>query len=136
MMRRADPAMRAYVRRVVPTMVLYVVLICAVPFVIWALAPSGPLLWLLAVIPALPLCAVFWFVGRLLTDLRDEYLRMLEVRKALVATGAVMMLATAWGFLEVYAHAPHIPLYFVPIMWFPALGLGAVFNAIAERRGS
>jgi hypothetical protein len=132
---RIDPAMRAYVRRFVPTMIVYVVLVWTVPFILQRLTPTGPLLWLIAALPAVPLCAVFWIIGRLFMELRDEYLRMIEVRKALIATGFAMMLATVWGFLEVYADAPHVPLYAVPIAWFAGLGVGAAANALIERRG-
>ena len=96
---------------------------------------DGPAAWIVAVLPAFPLSAVFWIIGRYLIDLRDEYRRMLEVRKALVATGFAMTLATGWGFLEVYAHVPHVPLFFVPIEWFAGLGLGSAVNAVIERRG-
>ncbi len=126
-------AYRSYVRRVLPTMGLYVALIGAVPFLIEATHATGPLLWTIAILPAVPLIAVFGMIGRLLVELDDEYLRMLEVRKALIATGFAMAFASAWGFLEVYAHAPHLPLYYAPVAWFAGLGLGSAVNAIRER---
>ena len=132
----ADPAMARYVRRVVPTMTLYVALICAAPFVIHWLRATGPLLWLLAVLPALPLCAVFWFIGRLFADLKDEYVRMLEVRKALIATGFALSLSSIWGWLEVYGQAPHVSMYVVPVAWFVGLVIGSIANALIERRGA
>ena len=134
MNRDHDPAERAYVRRVIPTMILYMTLIVALPFLIAWLRPTGPALWLIAVLPAFPLSAVFWFYGRMFIDMRDEYLRLLEIRKALIATGIVMMAATAWGFLESYAGAPHLPLFAVPLAWFPCQGLGAAIVTISERR--
>ena len=132
MSRRVDPAYRAYLRRFVPTMTSYVVLVWAAPFLIRALRAHGPLLWLLALLPALPLSAVFWIIGRYYADLRDEYRRMLEVRQALIATGFAMTLASGWGFLEIYAHAAHVPLSAVPIAWFAGLGVGAAVNAVTE----
>lgn len=135
MSRRVDPADRAYLRRFFPTMTLYVLLVCVSPFLIRAVGATGPLLWLIALLPAVPLSAVFFIIGRYLLDLRDEYRQMLEIRKALVATGFAMTLATGWGFLEVYAHAPHVPLFSVPIAWFAGLGVGAAVNALIERRG-
>ena len=131
-----DPAMRLYVRRVVPTMLLYVALICVVPFVIHIMRATGPLLWLLAALPALPLCAVFWFIGRLFTGLKDEYVRMLEVRKALIATGFALSLSSIWGWLEVYGQAPHVSMYVVPVAWFVGLVIGSIANALIERRGT
>lgn len=127
---RTDPAFRAYLRRFLPTMALYVALVFVSPGLIYALHPQGPLLWAIAILPALPLMAVFWIIGMLLVELRDEYVRMLEVRKALVATGFALSAASAWGFLEVYAQAPHLPLFWVPILWFGGLGLGSLVNAV------
>lgn len=132
---RTDPAFRAYLRRFFPTMALYVMLVWVSPFAIKATHATGPLLWLLAILPALPLMAVFWIIGRLLIELRDEYVRMLQIRQALVATGFAMAAASCWGFLEVYAGARHLPLFTVPILWFAGLFVGSLVNLILERRG-
>lgn len=133
---RTDPAFRAYLRRFFPTMALYVILVWASPFAIEATRATGPLLWGIAILPALPLMAVFWIIGRLLIELRDEYVRMLQIRQALVATGFAMSAASAWGFLEVYADAPHLPLFTVPILWFAGLLIGSIVNVVLERQAS
>jgi hypothetical protein len=117
-------------------MVVYLALIVAVPFLIAWLHPTGPALWLIALLPAVPLSMVFWFYGRFFVELTDEYIRLLEIKKALIATGIVMMAATAWGFLESYAGAPHVPLFAVPLAWFPCQGIGAAIVGIAERRAA
>jgi hypothetical protein len=129
-----DPALMACVRRVVPAWIIYVALLIAVPAVIARIEPTGPLLWLIALLPAVPLSAVFWFYGRCFAEMRDDYLRLLEIRKALIATGIVLTLATAWGFLESYAGAPHLPLYVVSLAWFPCHGIGSLVSALIERR--
>lgn len=133
MTRNHDSAELTYVRRVIPTMAVYLALIVAVPFLIAWLRPIGPALWMIALLPAIPLSAVFVFYGRFFVEMRDEYIRLLEIKKAVIATGIVMMAATAWGFLESYAGAPH-PLYVVPLAWFPCLGVGAAVVAITERQ--
>ncbi len=129
-----DPAFGRYLRRFFPTMALYVALVWISPLAIETTGATGPLLWGMAILPALPLMAVFWIIGRLLIELRDEYVRMIEIRKALVATGFAMSAASAWGFLEVYADAPHLPLFTVPILWFGGLAIGSVVNLVLERR--
>ncbi len=136
MTRDHDSAELTYVRRVIPTMILYMTLIVALPFLIAWWRPTGPALWLIALLPAFPLSAVFWFYGRFFVEMRDEYIRLLEIKKALIATGIVMIAATAWGFLESYAGAPHLPLFAVPLAWFPCLGIGAAIVAFAERRAA
>lgn len=131
-----DPAFGRYLRRFFPTMTIYVVFVFTVPWAIQAIQPHGPLLWAIAILPALPLMMVFLIIGALLIELRDEYIRMLEIRKALLATGFAMSAASGWGFLEVYADAPHLPLFTVPILWFGGLAIGAVANVIVMRRSS
>lgn len=132
---RRDGASKAYFRRFVPIMISYAVLCFAAPLLIRGTHASGPLLWLFAVLPALPLIGVFWVIGRYFLELRDEYVRLLEVRKALVATGLTMSLASGWGFLEIFARAPHIPMFFVPVLWFLGLGVGAFVNLLIDRQG-
>ena len=58
-----DPASRAYVWRVMPTMLVYVALVRLAPVLIGRTGAQGPLLWLLALLPALPIIAVFFFDG-------------------------------------------------------------------------
>ena len=127
-------AYRSYLRRFVPTMALYVILVFVAPSLIRATNAHGPALWAIAALPSLPLVAVFWIIGKLLVELDDEYLRMLEVRKALIATGFAMSLASVWGFLEVYADAPHLPAFFIPIAWFAGLAVGAMTNHVLAHR--
>lgn len=91
---------------------------------------SGVLTYVAALIPALPVIGIFVIIARFLTELDDEYLRMLEVRKALVATGFALSLATAWGFLEAFGRVPHLDSYWVAIAWFGGLGLGGCVNAL------
>jgi len=131
---RTDPALRACFIRVAWAMAIYLLLIVAVPFMIAAWQPTGAALWLIALLPAAPMSAIFWFYGRCFAELRDEYVRLLEIRKALIATGLVLTLATAWGFLEAYAKAPHIPLYFVALAWFACHAIGSAVSALIERR--
>ena len=37
--------------------------------------------------PGLAICGVFWAIGRLIVDEKDEFIRMLIVRQTLIATG-------------------------------------------------
>ena len=128
----ASPALRRYLRRFVPTMIVYVLACFTVSSILGEPGePTGVSAYLLAMIPALPIIAVFWILGRYLVEETDEYLRMLTVRQMLVATGFTLTLATLWGFLEIYVDAPHIPLFFVPVTWFAGLGVGSVWNRIA-----
>jgi hypothetical protein len=131
-----NPAARAYIRRFIPTMIVYVLLVAAATALSETALGRGPAIWAIALLPALPLLYVFWLIGRYLADQKDEYLRLLEVRKALVATGLTLAATTVLGFLEIYAQMPHVPLFFVPVIWFGGLFVGQVVNWLAERSGA
>src|SRR3954471_12929511 len=91
---------------------------------------TGPLAWVLALLPGLSVAGFFWAIGRLLIEEKDEYLRMLLVRQVLVATAFCLSLTTAWGFLENFGLVHHVDAYWVAILWFFGLGVGALVNRL------
>jgi len=96
---------------------------------------SGPIAYVAAVLPALPIIGIFVVIGRYLVEETDEYLRDQFVRKALIASGFTLSVATAWGFLENFDLVPHVYAYYAAILWFAGLGLGACFNKFQSARG-
>jgi hypothetical protein len=83
-----------------------------------------------AILPAIPIILVFAAVGRYLIEEGDEYLRMLMVRQTLWASGFALSLATIWGFLESFDLVGHIDAYYIAMLWFFGLGVGAVMNRL------
>jgi hypothetical protein len=130
-----NPAASAYVRRFIPAAIAYVLLATLASALNETALGGGPAMWGIALLPALPLLYVFWIIGRYLAEQHDEYLRRLEVRKALVATGLTLAVTTVLGFLELYAQMPRIPLFYVPVLWFAGLFVGSLVNWLAERGG-
>jgi hypothetical protein len=111
----------------------YVVLLFAVVWWFQTNAPRGAVKYVAAVLPALPLLAVIWALGMYLVDETDEYIRMRTVRACLIATGLVLAAATAWGFLEQFEAVPHLPLYYVFVVWCAFFGLAQVVNRLLDR---
>ncbi|VVS96954.1 conserved membrane hypothetical protein [Sphingomonas sp. EC-HK361] len=95
---------------------------------------NGVTAYAAAIIPALMIVGMFFAIGRYLVEEQDEYQRMLMVRQSLVASGFALSIATVWGFLESFGLAPHVDAYYVAVMWFGGLGLGACVNRLIERR--
>ena len=87
----------------------------------------------LALIPALGLVAMIWSCGRILVELDDEYLKMLEVRRHLAATGVVLTVASVWGILEVYTDVPHLSVLAMLPIWCAGLMVGQFWNWKAGR---
>jgi hypothetical protein len=135
-MDKTNPAFRRYTWSVMLLMAGYVLVLFGVNAYFENSAPTGPLAYLAAALPALPIVGVFLVIGRLLVDLRtDEYVRMLMVRQTLVATGFALTVSTIWGFLESFELAPHVEAYWCAVLWFAGLGVGGCANALLERRG-
>ena len=89
--------------------------------------------YLIAALPALPIVGIVAVIGRYLIEERDEYLRMLRVRQALVATAITLGIVTVWGFVEDAGLAPHVPAFYVAVLWFAGFGIGACVNKAVER---
>ena len=71
---------------------------------------------------------MIWAMARLLIELDDEYLKMLEIRKSLAATGVVLAVASVWGILELYTDVPRLPVFFIFPLWCGGLVVGQLWN--------
>jgi len=131
-----SPAQRRYVMRVLAAMVGYIATLFLAEILIDDRGLSGPLAWLVALLPGLCVASVFWAIGRLLIEETDEYLRSLLVRQMLVATGLTMVVATIYGFLENYRLVGHIDAFYLTVLFFAGLGVGAVVNKLTMGDGS
>ncbi|MDR6789688.1 hypothetical protein J2Y58_003061 [Sphingomonas sp. BE138] len=98
--------------------------------------PHGPIAFAAAILPALPIVAIFAVYARLLVEMPDEYVRMLLVRQSLVATAFALSICTIWGFLEAFALVPHVQAYFAAVLWCAGLGVGGCINFLVERRAA
>ncbi len=66
-------------------------------------------------------------MGLYLADESDEYVRMQSVRMILFATGFMLAISTAWGFLTSYAAVTPLPLHLVGPLWCIGLVFGNVW---------
>ena len=123
------PAKR-YLQRLAISMALYMATLFAAVHFVGKQIVTGPAAYLLAILPGICVCGIFWAVGRLIIEQDDEYQRMLLVRQTLFATAFALSLATIWGFLESVGLVPHIDAYFIAILWFAGLGVGAIVNRL------
>ncbi len=131
----SSPALRRYNRRSLIWATSYVVALGIALTVRNTIHPQGPLLWLIAVLPSLPIFYFIWAMGRYLVEERDEYLRMRQVHAGLIATGLLLATATFWGFLETFGIAPHAFGWWTVPVWAIGLGLGQFILARRERLG-
>lgn len=71
----------------------------------------------LGLVVAAPVAGQLWATLALMND-SDEFVRAVTAKRFIVASGLAMALATAWGFMETYGDAPHIPAWLIyPLFW-------------------
>jgi len=125
-----SPAQKRYVLRVSLAMAAYIVTLTAALRFVGGGSVSGALAYLLALLPGLSVAGVFWAIGRLLVEEKDEYMRMLLVRQSLVATGFTLSVVTMWGFLENFDLVPHVDAFYIAVLWFAGRALGSCVNRL------
>jgi hypothetical protein len=126
-----SPATRRYLIRMLALMSVYILLIFTAGWTFRHTDIAGVPAYALAIAPALPIIGVFWAVMRLLVEEPDEFIRMLQVRQCLFATGSCLTVMTIWEFLQNYelvaaGHGGFGAAFF----WFVGLGLGAIYNKV------
>ena len=131
-MRAGKSAYRVYLRRMAVAAVLYVAASFIAVKLLHHNTPVSPLAVSLALLPGLAVLLMLYAIGRLLIDLDDEFLRMLEVRKALIATGVTLATSSVWGLLELLTMVPKLEVFWVFPIWCAGLGVGAVINRITH----
>jgi uncharacterized YccA/Bax inhibitor family protein len=129
-----NPAIRRYNRRVISLSLVYAITLLAAVYAFKHHLLAGPVAYGVAILPALPIIGIFAAIGLYLIDETDEYVRMTMVRQSLWASGFALSIATIWGFLESFELVAHVESYYVAVLWFGGLGLGACANKLTLGR--
>lgn len=125
-----------YNRRIMWLALAYAALLFLAVYLLSRHLVGGAAAYAIGILPALPVSAAFWMMGRYLVEETDEYLRMLQVRQLLVATALALTASTVWGFLEGFGLAPALPGFAWPVIWLASLAVGACVNLALERTRS
>lgn len=126
-MNSKSPAGRRYLRRFIPAMAAYLVLVFGASFAFDRLELSGPIAWALAVAPAIPILAVIAIMGLYLKEETDEFQRNILVESMLWGFGLTMAATSVWGFAEIYVRAVPLPAFWVFPMFCLGMGLSQHF---------
>jgi len=130
----SSSATKRYNRRVVWLSLAYAVFLMGAVYAFKHHLLSGAPAYAAALLPALAIVGIFAAIGRYLVEEQDEYLRMLMIRQTLWASGFALSLATIWGFLESFDLVGHIESFYVAVLWFGGLGVGALANRLTLGR--
>jgi hypothetical protein len=117
-----NPAVGRYVVRMLIVAAMCVLFSVVTALVFRLLHPRGAFSYLLAVLPSLPIMGALVYTGVYLAEEKDEFQRNLLVQSLLGGTGGILALVTAWGYMEDFAHIPHLDLIWVyPLFWLFAV---------------
>jgi uncharacterized membrane protein (DUF2068 family) len=131
-----SPAKWRYEKRVVILSLVYSIALLGTVYAFKHHLLGGPVAFVAAVLPALPIIGIFAAMGLYLVEEQDEYVRMVMVRQTLWASGFALSIATIWGFLESFDLVQHVAAYSVSVLWFAGLGLGSLANKLTLGRGA
>lgn len=113
-------------------MVVYVLSLFAAKYLISRQLVDGPVVWILGTLPGLAVIGAFYAIAMLIVEQKDEFIRMLIVRKTLIGTAIALSMATVWGFLENFGLVTHIDAYWVAVIWFLGFGFGGLINRLTH----
>ncbi|MEI9977401.1 MAG: hypothetical protein WDN23_00120 [Edaphobacter sp.] len=123
----ATKAGRRYVYRLAPTMALYVLFLFIAQWSFHHLHPTGLLVYVLAILPTLPLVGSLAVVGLYIAEESDEFERSILVQSMLWGLGGTLSVSTIWGSLEEFATAPHLSIFYVYVFFWIFMGISQPF---------
>ena len=113
-----NPAARRYYRRFLATFVLYALTLTLTIRVFINYHPTGPLAYVLAVLPAIPMLGLLAVFGLYLAEEKDEFQRSIGIKSMLCGIGGTLTVTCVWGFLEDFVHIRHLdPILTITIFW-------------------
>jgi len=120
-----NTADKKYTIRTVLFMGAYAIMnIAAITGAFEGLRPSGA--GAFALIVSAPICGQIWTHLAWMKE-SDEFIRALQAKRFIVAMGLAMAVASTWGFLELYAKAPHVsPAMLLPLFYL-CFGISSPF---------
>lgn len=114
---------RRYMRRFLPAMLAYVILLIAAISYAQRAEPTGLIAWLVAIAPAIPVLFLIRAIFLLPVEEDDEYQRARIYSSYAWATGATLMTCTTLGFLDMFGVLPHLEMWIAVPLWAVFMGL-------------
>lgn len=113
-----NPAVRRFYSRVAATTLANIALNIGVALSFYRFRPHGPAAYGLAILPAVAILGFIVAIGKYLVEDKDEFQRNLMVQVLLWGLGGVLVLTSAWGSLEPFAHIRHLnPSWTFTFFW-------------------
>lgn len=136
MLSNMSPALRRYLLRLSALFAIFFVCIFAAGLIFSIYHPGINAAYALAILPALVLIGTVWANFRLIVEETDEYLRLLDVKGNLFATGFCLTVMTAWEFLQNYGLVSNDRHGFgTATVWLIGLVFGSIYFRLIKGEG-
>lgn len=122
-------AAREYSRRAIGIMICYMGAVWQVTALVRSHHFTGPKLWAVSLLPAIPIIALLAVVGLYLRDEQDEFKRWLVVQAIVWAVGITLAVSTVSDFLRSYgAMSAPPPFTEFIVFWLSMAGAQVVLK--------
>jgi hypothetical protein len=122
-----------YIYRLAPTMAVYCLFLFITQWTFHHLHPTGLIVYVLAILPALPLVGSLAIVGLYVAEETDEFERSIIVQSMLWGLGGALAIGTIWGSLEDFAKAPHLSTFNIFLVFWIVMGASQPFIRMRYR---
>lgn len=126
-------AAQRYILRLASMMVVYIAVVFLSRWSFQYLHPTGLLVYLLAILPALPMVGSLVVVGLYIADESDEFERSIVVKSVLWGLGGALAVSTVWGSLENFAQAPHRSSFYSYLFFWIFMAISGVVIRLRYR---
>ena len=92
------------------------------------LRPSGVLAVVCAALASLPFIAVVVIFGLYMAEEKDEFQKAVLTQSLAWGIGTTFAVTTFWGCMEKFDHAPHMPVWWVQIVFIIAFAIANAAN--------
>ena len=126
-------AQKTYQKRVAWTMAVYVLLVCATTILVRRVGVSGWLLYLIAVIPCLPVLRLLHVVVLYLREEKDEFQRLLVVNAILAGATVTLMVSAFSDFLRSYTTKGLLPPFTIFVLFWLTFAATQAIQSFTNR---
>jgi hypothetical protein len=124
---------RRYISRLAATMLVYLFFFFITQWTFHHLHPTGLIVYLLAILPALPIVGSLAIVGLYIAEESDEFERSILVQSMLWGFGVALAIGSVWGCLEDFANAPHRSAFYAYLSFWIVMGISGVVIRLRYR---
>lgn len=120
---RSRDAHKRYLRTTIVSMLFYVICVFGVSFFLRLVEVATPIKYVLALMPSLFIWWFVWGAGRYFKEC-DEYERSRLTSGLLFGVAVLLIFTSGWGFLELLADAPALPVFYIFPLFVVAASIG------------